>query len=153
MNALVRKEVRLLLPSSVVGALLIAAPAVLTLADAGRGLVVSLSMVSLATPVLAALSSFGREFDAGTFSSVLALPIPRSRIWWTKVRVLGVALLCLFCAWWISFLICQNQWLNPAPPEWLTPWMVGALLLAAFSGDFGQLWCSGRWPRRCGSRS
>lgn len=43
--------------------------------------------------VLLGITSFGSEFNQGTFSVLLAQPIPRARIWWTKTITLGVALL------------------------------------------------------------
>ena len=37
------------------------------------------------------LGSFGRELSAGTFSFLLAQPVSRSRVWWTKTLLLAAA--------------------------------------------------------------
>ena len=41
--------------------------------------------------ILLAVDSFGREFSLGTFSSLMAQPIERRRIWRTKITVLFFA--------------------------------------------------------------
>jgi ABC-type transport system involved in multi-copper enzyme maturation permease subunit len=107
MNALVRKEVRLLLPSFVVGllvALLIwlfpdePAPA----SSLRASLVVLMFMLCPATLVMMTLGSFGRELNAGTFSFLLAQPASRARVWWTKTLLLAAAVVLIWAAWWFS---------------------------------------------------
>ena len=49
--------------------------------------------------VLLAISSFGREFSLQTFPLLMAQPVPRARVWWTKVLVLALAMLAVFVAW------------------------------------------------------
>src|SRR5690349_3210585 len=99
MNALVTKEIRLLLPGYAM-ALLLAVVPVWLLSDVKLG-------VEHTAPILApllfgvlvlALSSFGREFGMNTFPLLLAQPLTRSRIWWTKVVVLALAMATVFGA-------------------------------------------------------
>ena len=109
MNALVQKEVRLLLPSFVIGFLLTfsiwmipdepnSAPVLWPI------LVIFPFLLCPAMVVMMALDSFGRELSAGTFSSLIAQPIPRARIWWTKTLLLAAAILSVWAAWWFSLL-------------------------------------------------
>jgi hypothetical protein len=106
MNALVKKEIRLLLPSFLIGI-------VLTLANwflkaqpffeynTNTLLVLTSSIACPAVAVFMALNSLGAEISAGTFSMLLAQPVSRHRIWWTKTSLLAAALFiggCLWCA-------------------------------------------------------
>jgi len=84
MNALVRKEVRLLLPSLSLGLGIVLAPVVLNeFASPGFNALLLAAGVIIALGI--ALAAFGREFGHGTFSGLLALPVSRVRLWWTKV--------------------------------------------------------------------
>ncbi len=106
MNPLVKKEIRLLLPSFLIGI-------VLTLANwfwkaqpffeynTNTLLVLTSSIACPAVAVFMALNSFGAEISAGTFPMLLAQPVSRHRIWWTKTSLLAAALFiggCLWCA-------------------------------------------------------
>ena len=106
MNALVKKEIRALLPAW------IAALALVTLPE----LLVWIATQHKATPpdpvlfwlfgfgvLLIGLASFGQEFSSGTFSILLAQPIPRVRIWRTKINVLATALLSVSLIFLIVF--------------------------------------------------
>ena len=88
MTVLLRKEIRSLFPAwimSIAAAALIAfvrsnaAPALLFVVGMGC--------------VLLGITSFGSEFSQGTFSLLLAQPIPRNQIWRLKTITLGAALL------------------------------------------------------------
>ncbi len=98
MNALVKKEIRLLLPSLLIGIALAFANCFLTedrygiYGFGGYALFISFA-VCPAIAIFMALNSFGTEFSAGTFSMLLAQPVSRSRIWRTKVLALGMVLL------------------------------------------------------------
>lgn len=96
MTALVKKEIRLLLPSWVV-AMLLALPSVYP--RSVRGIPVVLPFIGL---MMLALSSFGRETSLNTFSSLLAQPVERTRIWRTKLSVLVVAFLMVFGVWHLA---------------------------------------------------
>ena len=101
MNALVKKEIRLLLPSFLIGVALTFANGLWNedpFANFGYGgyggfaFFVSLVFCP-AIAVFMALNSFGAEISAGTFSMLLAQPVSRRRIWWTKTSLLAAALL------------------------------------------------------------
>ncbi len=113
MNAFIRKEVRLQGPTFAIGAvatlLLWLSPNNPSAAYANSNVwwaQLSLSLSLLSAPIIGlmlALNSFGREFSGGTFSSLLAQPVPRSRVWWTKVAILASALAILLVLWVGSF--------------------------------------------------
>ena len=110
MNALVKKEIRLLFPSWAI-CFVSALPAWFIAGDlqAVSGsrfffLIVLPFFLCPALVVIMALDSFGREISAGTFSSLLAQPISRSRIWWTKTLLLAAAMIILWVAWWFSLI-------------------------------------------------
>jgi len=108
MSALVKKEIRLLLPSFGFAC---------TLAFAGAffpnnpdSILNSITYIfsCLLCPAVAAmlaLSSFGGEVSAGTFSNLLAQPVSRSKIWETKIVLLSVALVAVTGLWVVAFLI------------------------------------------------
>ncbi len=106
MNALVKKEIRLLLPAFLIGV-------VLTLANwflkqqpffefnVNTLLVLASSIAYPASAVFMALNSFGGEISLGTFSMLLAQPVSRHRIWRTKTLLLAAAVFIggfLWCA-------------------------------------------------------
>jgi ABC-type Na+ efflux pump permease subunit len=95
MNPLVKKEIRLLLQSFLIGVALTFGNLFLKGEQVGfNALVVVVSFFSCsAIAVFMALNSFGAEISSGTFSMLLAQPISRRRIWWTKTLLLGAALL------------------------------------------------------------
>jgi ABC-type transport system involved in multi-copper enzyme maturation permease subunit len=109
MSALVRKEIRLLWPSWV-AALLMAFSIWLvpknqnSASDLERMLVVIPFIACPLMLVIMTLSSFGREITSNTFSSLLAQPVPRARIWWTKTLLLAAAVGIVWTVWWFSFL-------------------------------------------------
>ncbi len=99
MSALVRKEIRLLLPAWIVAMLLVTAPVLLSrLMDADS---VSpdrneMTLFGLAVGcILLGLAGFGRELSSRTFSQLLAQPRPRREFWRAKVGVLFGSLIPL----------------------------------------------------------
>ena len=113
MNALIRKEIRLLLPSFVIGLLLALSmwlipddPGLAPDFDASLGVLAFL--VSPAMLVMMTLSSIGRELSAGTFSLLLSQPVSRSRVWWTKTLLLAAAVWILWVVWWFSLSSTRN---------------------------------------------
>lgn len=99
MKALVQKEIRMLLPAFG-GALMLAVLPVLllpSLANTGVGG----GWLFMFGVMMLGVSAFGREMGLKTFPFILAQPLNRSRIWWTKIFILGLCTAVVFCAWWV----------------------------------------------------
>jgi hypothetical protein len=99
MTPLVKKEIRLLLPSFTVAVLLALVQGITRPYDF---YVASLLFFGL---TIMALTTMGREASLNTFSMMLAQPAERTRIWQTKLSVLAVAFLIVFVAWLAAFRI------------------------------------------------
>jgi hypothetical protein len=97
MNALVKKEIRLLLPGFIVAVLLAMVQGITRPYDF---YVASLLFFGL---TIMALTTIGRETSLNTLSSLLAQPAERMRIWQTKLSVLAVAFLIVFGVWLAAF--------------------------------------------------
>jgi len=97
MNPLVKKEIRLLLPSFIVAVLLAMVQGITRPYDF---YVASLLFFGL---TIMALTTIGRESSLNTFSAMLAQPAERTRIWQTKLSVLAVAFLVVFFVWLTAF--------------------------------------------------
>src|SRR5260370_41712261 len=100
---LLAKELRLLLPAYAMALLLAIAP--VWLLQKAPALALYPFWFGAA---LLALSSFGREFGLNTFPLILAQPMERTRIWWTKVAVLAGAMTTVFAAWCLSCAACVD---------------------------------------------
>jgi ABC-type transport system involved in multi-copper enzyme maturation permease subunit len=94
MNPLVKKEIRLLLPSFLIGVALTFANCFYTEDELGFNALASVVAIVACSgiAVFTALNSFGAEISAGTFSLLLAQPVSRHRIWRTKAWLLAAAL-------------------------------------------------------------
>jgi hypothetical protein len=110
MKTLVAKEARLLWPAYGAALLLALLPVWLLPSDQQHNpqalanypfIIRSVYPLSFGAMLLA-LSSFGREFGLGTFGLLLAQPLERNRIWWTKVAVLTLALATVLVGWGLS---------------------------------------------------
>jgi len=109
MNALVKKEIRLLLPSFLIGCVLTFADWFLFLENLllkNTGAISNmLSLIPLvvcpAAAVMISLDSFGGEVNSGTFTNLLSQPISRVKIWQTKILLLAVALLVFGVLWFM----------------------------------------------------
>jgi hypothetical protein len=99
MNPLVKKEIRLLLPSSIVAVLLASVQGITRPYDFYVASVLFFGLTIMA------LTTFGRETSLNTFSSLLAQPAERMRIWQTKISVLAAAFLIVFVVWLAAFII------------------------------------------------
>jgi ABC-type transport system involved in multi-copper enzyme maturation permease subunit len=97
MNPLVKKEIRLLLPSWIVAMLLALVQGITRPYDF---YVVSLLFFGL---TMMALTTIGRETSLNTFSLLLSQPAERIRIWQTKLSVQAVAFLTVFVVWLAAF--------------------------------------------------
>ena len=98
MTPIVAKEIRLLLPAYVMPLLLAIVPIWLLPGDPGAATIFSFCFGA----VILAVSCLGREFALGTFPLLLVQPLERSRIWWTKIRVLAIAMITVMAAWLLS---------------------------------------------------
>jgi len=145
MNALIRKEVRLLLPAWIGAMILAVAPALTRVFGNGfYGLTVppvlgTILLAPLLGMILLALASFGQEFSSGTFSLLLAQPVPRQRLWRVKTVVLAVALALV---WTVSVLCIRSMATNgrvDIDNEYPAQLAVGYGLLAAVAFA-GGLW-------------
>ncbi len=141
MSAYLRKEIRLLLPSICIA--LVAALGVWLIPDNNGESISTLRKLTILFPVvvcpglvvMAGLDSFGREISSNTFSNLLAQPISRNQIWWTKVFLLVVALLIVFGAWWISFLLHVPDFFRGMPSEMHKILVITLMILiCSFSG-------------------
>lgn len=97
MNALVKKEIRLLFPSWTVAMLLALVQGITRPYDFYAASLVFFGLT------LMALTTIGREASLNTFSSLVALPAERIRIWTTKLSVLATAFLIVFLVWLAAF--------------------------------------------------
>jgi hypothetical protein len=97
MNPLIKKEIRLLLPSWLVALLLATVQAITRPYDF---YIASLLFFGL---TIMALTTIGREASLNTFSLLLAQPAERTQIWKIKLSVLAIAFCSVFVVWLISF--------------------------------------------------
>jgi ABC-type transport system involved in multi-copper enzyme maturation permease subunit/alpha-tubulin suppressor-like RCC1 family protein len=115
MNALVKKEIRLLLPGFLIGVALTFGNVALNeqahLEFNFNTLAILVSCIACpALAVFVALNSFGAEISAGTFSMLLAQPVSRRRIWRMKTGLLAAALVigglfwCVILYWRLAVL-------------------------------------------------
>jgi hypothetical protein len=102
MNPLVKKEIRLLLPSFGICCALALPNLFFRFNPDGslQGWWWLLSFVFCgAMAVMLALNSFGAEISSGTFSNLLAQPVSRQKIWDIKISLLAASLLILGIFW------------------------------------------------------
>jgi hypothetical protein len=102
MNALVAKEIRLLLPAYAAALVLAVLPVWFLPSYRSADPTFYILCAFWFGIVMLALSSFGREFGMKTFPLLLAQPLERRRVWWTKTAVLAGAITTVFLAWAIS---------------------------------------------------
>jgi ABC-type transport system involved in multi-copper enzyme maturation permease subunit len=116
MNALVKKEIRQLLPSFLLGLLLafsIWLIPVKSITDVRLGLNAFPFICCPVVLVMMMLDSFGHELSAGTFSLLLSQPVPRTRVWWTKTLLLAAAALLIWLVWCFSYYLHDPNKLKP----------------------------------------
>lgn len=107
MNALVRKEIRMILPAWSVAMLLAIFPVWLLWPISAYNGNIEAPGFTVCGPfaigvLLLGLASFGHEMNYGTFSMLLAQPVSRRRLWLTKTSVLGAGMLVVFAALCVS---------------------------------------------------
>jgi hypothetical protein len=103
MNTLVKKEIRLLLPSWIAAVLL---AMVQGFARPYDSYVASLLFFGL---TVMALTTVGRETSLNTFSSLLAQPTERILVWKTKLAVLAVAFLTVCGVWLAAYTLAYHR--------------------------------------------
>ena len=113
MNALVKKEIRLLLPSWIVAMLL----ALIQASTSTRPYDFYVACLLFFGLTIMALTTFGRESSLNTFSLLLAQPAERLRIWQTKITVLAVAFLIVFGVWLLAFGLAKNPNMDASSRE------------------------------------
>jgi ABC-type transport system involved in multi-copper enzyme maturation permease subunit len=111
MNPLLKKEIRLLLPSFLASLLMALAIWLVPQDLDSKSFFIKILVIFpfLFCPVMVtmmALGAFGREFSSGTFSSMLmAQPVPRDRIWSAKTLPLAVMVTLVWFVWCISYIL------------------------------------------------
>jgi len=111
MNPLVKKEIRLLLPSWMVAMLLALVQAIARPYDFYVACLLFFGLTIMA------LTTIGRESSLNTFSLLLAQPAERLRIWQTKITVLAVAFLIVFGVWLLAFGLAKNPNMDASSRE------------------------------------
>ena len=100
MNPLIKKEIRLLLPSWLaVLALEILLPWFWRDVDVSFGVLPIFIFLGM---ILLAVDPFGRECSLGTFQSLLAQPMERREIWRAKISVLFLAAVLILAGYFVS---------------------------------------------------
>ena len=127
MKSLLEKEIRLVLPAFAGALALAILPVWLMPYDRWNPNGAPVVLYLLGTLFLV-LSSYGREIGCKTLPFMLAQPLERARIWWTKIAVMTVFVVLVFDAWCLSTGLCANH----HPALWPTPAdMAGGVLFAA----------------------
>jgi ABC-type transport system involved in multi-copper enzyme maturation permease subunit len=138
MNALVKKEIRLLLPSFLIGCVLAFSSRLWREGDGTFDSMLELLpfVICPAVAVMMALNSFGVEISSGTFASLLAQPVSRQKIWQTKILLLAMALLIVASLWVGSFWFRNKFIQHPRSAGSVFEWFECAMMfaLAVFSG-------------------
>jgi hypothetical protein len=136
MNALVKKEIRQLLPNFLLGLLLAFSVWLIpakSITDAHLGLNALPFICCPVVLVMMMLDSFGHEMSAGTFFLLLSQPVPRTRVWWTKTLLLAAAALFIWLVWCISYYLHDPYKLEPVELRDMFVGL-GLFILAVYSG-------------------
>ena len=148
MNALLKKEIRLLLPAWIAAMLLAVSP-IWFCGSLGLNYYASFAWIPgtcfVFGVILLGSASFGQEFSSGTFAVLLSQPAERRRLWFVKTLVLACAfisvLLALLVSWRVHFALYDFTYYQRGPLARVAPitswsnWGSSALYAAAcFSG-------------------
>src|SRR5690348_8371822 len=120
MNPLIRKELRVIAPASIVTlGLAILPPWIFGIVVnvvtrhgpnfRGGDAIALFSLPVILGALLLALMPFGEEFSNRTFGMLLAQPVDRSRIWRVKTSLLAAAMLVSFVACYVSLRLLRWQ--------------------------------------------
>ncbi len=145
MNALIRKEVRLLLPSFATALLLSLGIWLMpNRPDAPNSwrnfMTIFPFLLCPAMVVMMVLNAFGREISGGTLPQLLTQPISREKIWRTKVWLLAGALVVITGVWMVSIHSYLNAFLEVHEARWYRENMLLAPALFALVAFSGGLW-------------
>lgn len=137
MNALIQKELRLVLPAFIAALVMIGGIIILHVITGAEQDSTLLPFTFCAAAVVVALSSFGREFSLATFTFQMAQPIPRRTLWRTKLAVLSVCVAGLLVVGWASV----KAWV-PVPFQYgdTSPIVFSTLAALVFATATGALW-------------
>jgi hypothetical protein len=130
MNALVRKEIRLLLPFWGIAMFLAIVPSLIVPRPSYADALEQIIFWPFAFgAVLLGLAPFGQEFSLGTFSSLMAQPTDRRRIWATKTFLVTLGGLLMLVAFALAIhlrfglsmkdfaeQVAQRNWVSPETP-------------------------------------
>src|SRR5438034_1913486 len=137
MNALVRKEIRLILPAWTAALALAVAPVwFISVNDLvgwqHQGAAIACYAFALGAMLLG-LAPYGQECGLGTFSLLLAQPVCRRRIWRVKMIVAAVGLVLVLTGLAVSYRF-RIQELPSREVIWHVVWICGMIALTAFAG-------------------
>lgn len=144
-NSLVHKEICLLRPAFLIALILAILPVWIKAAFRPADInLLEIGLVFLGE-ILLALSSFGREFSLGTFSSLLAQPVDREKVFRTKLIMVTGAIGLISFAFVCSVTLCAE--LNSDPVwdldqtrSWLNSgWIPLSALVILSSGFWATL--------------
>ena len=133
MNALIKKEIRLLLPAWIVAMLLAILPACTRADDEIPVFLLGFGLTMMA------LTTIGRESSLNTFSTMLAQPAERLRFWKTKLSVLSAAFLTVFLLWLVAFVF---SWWTRGGSDLVPEHILIAACLIATATFTGGLWAT-----------
>ncbi len=147
MNAIIRKEIRLLLPAALAGLLLAALPLIPQIGC--NNLYAETSSLALCGlgALIVGISVFGQEVAAGTLGLFLVQPLSRQELWRIKMRVLRLAAVvtlavpCLYCWSHSGYLPGGPHKLTAVPVRWVNTILSPLpLLIVAAAFISGGLW-------------
>ena len=140
MNALIRKEIRLILPAWIAAMMLAVVPvwfiSVKSLLGGHQEGAAIASYAFAVGAIFLGLAPFGQECGAGTFSLLLAQPVTRRRIWRVKTAVAAVALILAMA----SLLLSYQIRIQGAPSREVLVLMLTVSSLSALAALAGGLW-------------
>ena len=136
MNALIRKEIRLISPAWGVAMVVLGGAILVAPMPALEGL---LPVLFAASAIFLALLPFGQECSLGTFSSLLVQPAPRQRLWRSKTVVLAVALISILSLVLCGYILRLSQTPSGASPGEVRHFTLLCGLIAS-SAYAGGLW-------------
>ena len=116
MKTLIEKELRLMLPAFCAAMAMAIVPVWFLASDPQSNQIVG-AWLCMFGMIMLALSVFGRETGLRTLSFIMAQPLERSRIWWTKMAVLGALAALVFDAWWLSSSVASMLHPGQLPPS------------------------------------
>jgi len=134
MNPLITKEIRLLLPGGIIAAAMALAQFVIPPFEFPGAVLLFIGMTVMA------LASIGRESSLNTFSSLLAQPAERLRLWNVKLSVLSIMFLAAFIVWLMAYGFALFWWRPANDNADAAYYLFVTVCLAAVTTFSGGLW-------------